>query len=275
MEVAEPGRPAAATWARVRVALAAALPVVTVFAWLCLVYGFEAWGNSAPWLNSDEFEYAQLSRAVAATGHEAWRGIPHGFDSLYFYLVAPAWWLHDTGQAYGVVKAIGVVTMTAVVFPVYLLARMLVPRRWALFAAAGAAMIPALAYSSMLLLEPLAYPWAALCFYLVAQALVTRRAVWIVAAGAACAVAPLVRSQLGMVIAGAVAAAALFWFTGAGGRRLRRNWTWRHRLGFAALLIGAVVALDVVAVHESHVWSLTTRTYRAACSGTACARSAR
>jgi hypothetical protein len=85
-------------------------------------------------LNSDEFERAQLSRAVASTGHEALRTMPHAFDSLYVYLIAPAWWIHDTSQAYGVAKAIGVATMTAVVFPVYLLARTLVSRRWALFA---------------------------------------------------------------------------------------------------------------------------------------------
>ena len=155
VEVAEPKTvpaPAPAARSRLRAGLGAALPIVTVFFWLCLLYGSEAWGNVTPWLNSDEYERAALSRAVASTGHEAWRTVPYGFDSLYVYLIAPAWWLHDTTRAYGVAKAIGVVSMTAVVFPTYLLARMIVSRGWALFAAAGSAMIPALAYSSMLLL---------------------------------------------------------------------------------------------------------------------------
>ncbi|MFL5936579.1 MAG: hypothetical protein ACJ76U_07015, partial [Gaiellaceae bacterium] len=146
MEVAEPGRPSAVartTRSRWKVAVAAALPILTVFVWLCLVYGWEAWGLSAPWLNSDEFERAQLSRAIATTGHEASRTVPRAFGSLSAYLVAPAWWIHDTSRAYGAAKAIGVATMTAVVFPTYLLARTLVSRRWALFAAAGAATIPA------------------------------------------------------------------------------------------------------------------------------------
>ena len=148
------------------------------------------------------------------------------FDSLYVYLIAPAWWIHDTSHAYGVAKAIGVATMAAVVFPVYLLARTLVSRRWALFAAAGAAMIPALAYSSMLLIEPLAYPWAALCFYLAragarhpASGLDRRRA------SPPASSRRSIRSQLVVIVAGAVAAAVLFWFIGEGGRRLRRNWS--------------------------------------------------
>ena len=62
---------APAARSRGRSALAAALPLVTLFVWLCLLYGWEAWGSVAPWLNSDEFEHAQLSRAVASTGHEA------------------------------------------------------------------------------------------------------------------------------------------------------------------------------------------------------------
>lgn len=262
MEVAEPGRtPAVAPAARPRwrVGLASALPIVTVFVWLCLLYGWEAWGNFAPWLNSDEFERAQLSRAVASTGHEASRTVPHAFDSLSAYLIAPAWWIHDTSQAYGVAKAIGVATMTAVVFPVYLLARTLVSRRWALFAAAGAAMIPALAYSSMLLVEPLAYPWAALCFYALARAFVTRRPAWIAGAVAACLVAPLIRSQLDVLVAGAVAATVLFWFIGEGGRRLRRNWSHWDWVGFVVLAICAAVLVNAAASHRSGVWAAVTQ----------------
>ena len=112
----------------------AALPVLTVFVWLCLLYGWEAWGNLAPWLVTDEFERAQLSRAIATTGHAARRTVPHSFDTLYVYLIAPAWWIHDTSRAYGLVKAIGVGTMTSVLFPTYLLARMLVSRPAALCA---------------------------------------------------------------------------------------------------------------------------------------------
>ena len=53
---------------------------------------------------------------------------------------------------------------------------MVVGKTAALFAAAGAGAIPALAYSSWIVEEPLAYPYAALCFFLIAKALVTRAA---------------------------------------------------------------------------------------------------
>ena len=234
-------RPAARR--RLLVAFGAAVPLLTIFVWLCLLYGWEAWGNLTPWVVPDEFQRAQLSRAIAETGHAAQRGVPHSFGSLYAYLIAPAWWIDDTNRAYDVIKTIGVATMTAILFPTYLLARMLVSRRWALFAAAGAAMIPALAYSSMLLLEPLAYPWAALCFYLLAKALVTRRPVWMAAAAGACLLAPLVRDQLALIIAGGVAATIVFWFLGAGGSRLRRNWTRWDWTGFVVLLICAASVL--------------------------------
>src|SRR5436305_3507813 len=185
--------------------------------------------------------------------------MPHAFDSLYVYLIAPAWWIHETSQAYGVAKAIGVATMAAVVFPTYLLARTLVSRNWALFAAAGAAMIPALAYSSMLLIEPLAYPWAALCFYLVARALATRRPAWIGGAVAACAIAPLVRSQLIVIVAGAMAAAVFFWFIGEGGRRVRRNWSTWDWVGFVVLAICIASLVDVIAAHRYGVWAVVTQ----------------
>ena len=225
------------------------------------MYGWEAWGNPTPWLNSDEYE---RDSALAGGGINRPRGrrtVPYAFDSLYAYMVAPAWWLHDISRAYGVAKAIGVASMTAVVFPTYLLARMTVSRGWAMFAAAGAAMIPALAYSSMLLLEPVAYPWAALCFYLVAKALVTRRPAWIAAAVVASLIAPLVRSQLLVLIVGAVAAAALFWFTGEGGGRLRRNWSRWHWTGFIVLAVCIATVLDLVVAHYSRVWSVATEHY--------------
>jgi hypothetical protein len=262
MDVAERRRPLTrigpAVPRRLLVALGTALSLFTLFVWLCLLYGWEAWGNLSPWLVTDEFERALLSRSVAMTGHAALRTVPHPFDSLYVYLIAPAWWIHDTTRAYGAAKAIGVATMTCVVFPTYGLARMYVPKRWALFAAAGTAMIPAFAYASMLLEEPLAYFWAGLCFYLVAKALVSPRMRWIVPAALACFVAPYVRDQLAVLIPGAAIAAFAFWFTGDGGRRVRRNWKAWHWLGFAALCVGLAALVQYYASHHSDAWSLAT-----------------
>src|SRR5207247_525067 len=136
---------------------------------------------------TDELETAQLSRAIAATGHAARRGQPHPFGSLYVFLIAPAWWLHSVLDAYSTIKYLGVALMTSVVFPAYWLARTIVSPRPALFAAAASAAIPAFLYAPMLLPEPLAYPYAALCLFLIVKALATPHGWW--SAGAAVAAA--------------------------------------------------------------------------------------
>ena len=97
--------------------------------------------------------------------------------------------------------------MTSALFPAYGLARMVVSRPWAYFAALGTVTIPALYYSAMLLEEPLAYPWATLCAFLIAKALATRTWWWIIAAALTSLIAPLVREQLAVIPAAAVLAA--------------------------------------------------------------------
>ena len=115
----------------------AAFPLLAVFFWLCVVYAWEAWRHGSPWLFGDELELTQLSRAIATTGHAARRGEPHSFDSLYTYFVAPAWRIGNLHHAYDAVKYLNVIAMTATAFPAYKIARFLVGRRAALFAAAG------------------------------------------------------------------------------------------------------------------------------------------
>ena len=144
--------------------LLAAVPLASIYIALCMVYVVAAWKRVTPWLFTDELEMTQLSRSIAATGRAARRGEPHSFGSLYTVLTAPVWLIQDVATAYSGVKYLDV-----------FLARMVVGRACALFAAAGAAAIPALAYSSWIVPETLAYPYAALCFLLIAKALVTRR----------------------------------------------------------------------------------------------------
>src|SRR5580765_6945317 len=249
-------RPAAS---RLHAAFAPALPLLAIFAGLFLIYAWQAWLNVAPWVVPDEFERAQLSRAIASTGHAAQRTVSQPLPSLYAYQIAPAWWIGDTAHAYAAAKAIGVAAMTSVVFPTYLLARVLVSKPWALFAAAGAAAIPALAYSPLLMLETVGYPWAALCFYLIVKALVAPRPRWLIAAAAACLLAPLFRSELGVLIAAAAGAAGAFWFTSESARRLRRTWTPWHWVGFIGIVVGVFAAIDLVAAHESGVWRSSTQ----------------
>ena len=63
--------------------LLAAVPLASIYLWLCIVYVFEAWRHVTPWLFTDELEMTQISRSIAATGHAARRGEPYSLHSLY------------------------------------------------------------------------------------------------------------------------------------------------------------------------------------------------
>jgi hypothetical protein len=259
--VAAPGEAAAAprTWLD---RVIAAVPLLSVFLWLCMLYAWQARNHATPWLFTDELELSQLSRAIAATGHAARRGQPHSFDTLYAYLIAPAWRLASVGDAYAVVKYIGVFTMTAVVFPTYFLARMIASKPAALFAAAAAGAIPALAFAPMIVSEPLAYPYAALCFLLIAKALATRNRWWIAGAVAGSLVAPLVRGQLAIIPAVFLLALAVMLWTSERGKRWRSGWKAWDWVGAAVLVVSVLVLFTALAGWRSHTWAISSGHYR-------------
>ena len=108
--------------------LLTAVPLASVYIWLCIVYGFEAWRRVTPWLFTDELEMTQISRALQATGHAARRGAPYHFSSFYTLLIAPVWFIDDVATAFSVLKYLDVFVMTSVLFPTYFLARLFVRR---------------------------------------------------------------------------------------------------------------------------------------------------
>jgi hypothetical protein len=242
--------------------LLAAAPLLSLFLWLSIVYAVEAWAHSTPWLFTDELELAQLSRAIADTGQAARRGEPHSFNTLWTYVTAPAWWIDNTHTAYATVKYISVLVMTAAAFPAYALARLLVGRMAALFVAAATAAIPALAYSSMYVEEPLAYPYSTLCLYLIVRMLVRPTRWWVVAAILATSVAPFVRGEL--VVIWAVLVLALV-FTAWRTERVMRWWrTWSARdwIGLVVLLLGVAVTVSAILGKASVEWLLSTDHYK-------------
>ena len=92
--------------------------------------------------------------------------------------------------------------MTAALFPAYGLARLFVPRVAAcVVAASRPPRSPALAYAGMLIPESLAYFWSTLALCLVARALVRPARTTAALAVGALVVAPLVRSELAVLIA--------------------------------------------------------------------------
>jgi hypothetical protein len=242
--------------------LLAAVPLASVYLWLSAVYIVEAWRRPTPWLFGDELEFTQLSRAIAATGHAAERGHPHSYDSLYTYLIAPMWKIHDVAAAYATIKYVDVLIMAAVVFPAYLLARMVVGRNAALFAAAGAAAIPSLAYSSYLVEEPLAYPYATLCLYLIAKAFLSRERGWIAAAVIASLIAPEIRTELAMIpFAFVLAGIFMLWSSDAVKRR-RATWSRSDWAGYLLLVLGAIFLFSAIGSHHSSEIARVTRGFK-------------
>ncbi len=239
--------------------LLAAVPLLSIFLWLTIVYMIQAWAHKTPWLFGDELELTQLSRAIADTGHAARRGAPYSFTTLWTYVLAPAWLIDNLHSAYATVKYITVIVATATVFPAYAIARLFVGRRPALFVAAASAAIPAVAYSSMIVEEPFAYFYSTLALYLILRALITPSRWWIGGAVLAAAIAPLVRGELAMIpVVFLLAGAFLFWQSEYV-RRWRGSWTARDWLGFVTLVVGVVVVISAVLGHRSLEWNYTTR----------------
>jgi hypothetical protein len=232
---------------------------ILAVAYLCLasLYAWQAAKRVSPTIFSDEIEFTQISRGIAKNGVPSRLGEPSGFETLYTYLVAPAWWL-DPKAAWEAAKLIGVLVMTAAIFPAYGLARFVVSRPWALAAAIMAVAAPPLAYAPYLLDEPLAYPVSTAALWAITAAIAkpTRRRLAL--AGAICLVAPFVRGELAVLLA--VFAAGLFvllWRT----QRFtswRATWTTGDWIGAAMLVVGVALAFSAVAGHRSDAWYVAT-----------------
>jgi hypothetical protein len=240
-----------------------ALPLALLYAGLAALHVWQAARHATPTIFSDEIEFTQVSRSIADTGRPALRdGAPSGFPGLYPYLAAPAWWLDSVGDAYGTIKTLGALVMSAVVFPAYGIARLVAPRHAALLAAAGAGAAPALAYAPMLVEEPLAYPAGALGLLLIMRW--AARPTWgrLAAAFAGCLVAAGARGQLAILFA-VLGLTALVWaWRTERFRAWRRTWTARDWIGAATLAVGAVLVGLAVISHRSYAWYVATTSYK-------------
>ena len=238
--------------------LIAAYPLLLAYVLLLILYAFETTRHSSPWLFTDELQWAEQSRGVAHHGVEQLRGQRVPFDSLYAYLIAPAWWASTTSGGYAAAKYINAIVMAASLFPAYALARLFVPRWVAIACGIAAAGIPAAAYIDLLIPEPFAYFWSTLALWLIARALLrpTRRTA--IAAAIVVLLAPAVRTELTVLIVAAAVAGAIVFATGERGRRLIASWTWRERIGVVLLIAGAAIWLGALGNHHSTSWEIGT-----------------
>jgi len=257
-----PNRRGEPRWPELSARLQNALPLLVVYFLFATLYVWQASGRPVPTIFTDELELTQLSRAISATGEAARRGQPYGQLSLLPYVLAPVWWLGKTTAGYATAKVLLVLMMTAAVFPAYGIARLVVPRWWALAAAATSIAIPAMAYSPIFVREPLAYPLSTISLWLIARLLV--RPTWKGAAFAivACLAAALTRTQLAILFV--VLALALLWLAweSRSGRRWRATfgtWDW---IGGAVLVVGIAVVFSALVGHFSQSWAITTKQYK-------------
>src|SRR4051812_22811939 len=238
--------------------LLGAYPLLLAYLLLLIFYAWQTTGHPTPWLFTDELEWAQRSRGVARHGVEQLRGQDVGFSSLYAYLIAPGWWASSTSSGYAAIKYLNAVVMTASLFPAYLLARLFVPRWAALACGVATAAIPSVAYVALLIPEPAAYFWSTLALWLLTRALVRPSRRTIATAAAALVIAPLVRSELTVLLLTAIVGVAAMAVTSLRGRAVIAAWDQRERAGAALLLVGGAILLGAFANHHSSTWEIGT-----------------
>jgi hypothetical protein len=239
-----------------------AVPLLSVYFGLAALYAWQASEHPVPTLYTDEIEMTQLSRSIAETGEAARRGDPYGMPTLVAYFLAPVWWLGSVSTSYAAAKLLLVLAMTATIFPAYALARLVVPKWYALAAAGAAAAVPALAYSPVLVEEPLAYPLATLCLWLIARAYIEPSWMRIATAGVVSAAAMFTRTQLSILFA--VFALGFLWYGWQSERVVRWRATWSRWdwAGALVLVVGIAVGFSALVGHLSQSWRETTGYFR-------------
>ena len=234
----------------------AAIPfVIATIAILSLLF-WEAAIRKTPTIFTDELEWSQLSRAIAATGHAARRGEPFAFKSLYAYLIAPGWWIHSTSSAYTAIKYLNTIVMALTAIPVYLLARTMVSTRIAAIAALASLCTTALYYAAFLIPEVLAYPIFVVCAYVSIRALAGAGRRWIAAAIVLDLLAILVRSELATLPAAFALAAIVLWVVGPTSQRIRRDWRAFDYVGATLLIVGGLIVLNELVSPHAQQWAI-------------------
>ncbi len=150
---------------------------------------------TTPWIMVDELLYSDLAKSIETSGHFLIRNVPAGPRTLYAVLIAPAWAAHSMSTTYALAKAINVVLMTAAAVPVYLWARRLMPRLYAVVVVGLVLLLPSFFYAGSLMTENAFFPAVVVATFAMALALEKPTIVRQVLALAAVALAAAVRIQ--------------------------------------------------------------------------------
>lgn len=206
---------------RLRARATELVAAVPAWVWLTVLMG-GSWAiravlavrDPSPWIFQDELLYSELAKSFAATGHFAVHEVPvpgaGGFGVVYPVLIAPAWKLfQNVPTAYEAAKIINSLVMSLGAIPVYLLARRMVSKAWALAAAVLALTLPGMVYTSVIMTENAFYPVFLFWVLAVVQALERPTVLRQLAAVALTFVAYLTRSQGAVLVPALVTAIVL------------------------------------------------------------------
>lgn len=101
---------------------------VVIFALAAAVYALLGSLQAVPVIAPDEFVYGHLARSLADGDGLSFYGADQSLPMrLYVYLIAPGWILASGESAYTLAKIIGTLAACTVVFPVWVLARRIMP----------------------------------------------------------------------------------------------------------------------------------------------------
>jgi hypothetical protein len=135
-----------------------------------------SWVLRGPYIFPDEFDYWEMGRSFARTGHFQLYQLPTSLPTIIYPLsISPAFLWHSPIQQYLVVRVISTILITAVVLPVYGFARELVPDRLALAAALLVVLNPSGIYAGTVMAENLFFPISALSLWMAYRTLLRGR----------------------------------------------------------------------------------------------------
>ena len=221
--------------------------VIAVYVLSVLVYVLLGRQQALPIVTPDEFTYGHLARSLADGDGFTWRGQSVSLHSaLYIFVIAPTWLFRNTLTAYALSKVLGALMLSALVIPVWLLARQLLRPQLALLVAGFTVAGSWMTASALLLTENLAFPLATGAFAATVATMRQPGSRWGALALALALLAAGARFQLVLLVP--VIAAALLLdaarLPSAAERRERIVAHRRHLLGAVAIMsIGLVVGL--------------------------------
>ena len=178
-----------------------------------------------PWIAPDEMVYTLLGRGLWHHGSLTILGGPTPYYSFLFpAFVGLPMSIGGIEFGYGLLKVLQAFVMSLAAVPVYLWGKSLMPRRYALLAAALTLAVPGLAYSGLVMTEVLFYPLLSVAAWAMANALLRptprNQALLVVALVAATAT----RLQAIVLLPVFIAALALYAVLGRSLDPARRLW---------------------------------------------------